>query len=188
MESSEQQLEQVENTSPASLVRLVAWDSFLKEYHPHHHPTHQKLNWVVLIDLPEKRHTEKDRLFLAQFQQLFSDILYSIGLPLSQLTIIHLDKSAGAWPQHYHQQLTQQLSKYKPELILCLGEFAIQKLLLIKKPLKQLRADTELVYGLQHTPVIALYHPAYCLHKQSSKSTFLSDLCKVHQRIQEFTA
>lgn len=86
--------------------------------------------------------------------------------------------------------LARQISLLQPRLILALGRFAADALLMgsqpgvSQMPLGKLRGQ---VYAYQGIPVVVSYHPAYLLRNPPDKAKAWADLCLAVQVYQEKT-
>lgn len=76
--------------------------------------------------------------------------------------------------------LDRQIELLKPRLIVALGRVAAQRLLQSDAPLSRLRGPLY-QYGVERTPVLVTYHPAYLLRSPREKSKSWDDLKRVHQ-------
>lgn len=69
--------------------------------------------------------------------------------------------------------LRRQIALVNPELILCVGRIAAQRLLSTDQPIGRLRGR---VHDLDGVPVVATYHPAYLLRSPGEKRKSWADL------------
>ena len=69
--------------------------------------------------------------------------------------------------------LRRQIELVKPEVILCVGRIAAQRLLGTDQPIGRLRGR---VHDLDGVPVVATYHPAYLLRSPGEKRKSWEDL------------
>lgn len=77
--------------------------------------------------------------------------------------------------------LKRQVELIKPKLIVALGKFAAQSLLISDKDIAGLRGKLHDFHGV---PVIVTYHPAYLLRNMPDKAKAWDDLCFARETMQ----
>ena len=78
------------------------------------------------------------------------------------------------------QYLSQQIDKIKPDLIVALGEFSAQQLVVSKKSLNELRGKN---YQYHSVPLIVMPHPDELLNKPEDKRLAWHDLLQIKQKL-----
>lgn len=76
--------------------------------------------------------------------------------------------------------LERQIDLIRPRLIVALGRFAAQSLLLTDTSISRLRGR---VHEYRGTPLLVTYHPAYLLRNQADKAKAWEDWCLVRQTL-----
>jgi DNA polymerase len=139
--------------------------------------------WLVIGEAPG---AEEDRLgepFVGQAGKLLDAMLAVIGLKRGENVYIanvlksrppgnrdpSPDEVAACLPY-----LERQIDLIRPKLILALGRFAAQTLLLTDTSITRLRGK---VHEYRGVPMVVTYHPAYLLRNPADKAKVWEDLC-----------
>jgi uracil-DNA glycosylase len=139
--------------------------------------------WLFVGEAPGK---DEDRLgepFVGQAGRLLDNMLAAIGLKRGRnVYIANVLKSrppANRDPRPEEVAaclpfLERQIDLIRPKLIVALGRFAAQSLLLTETPIGKLRGRLHSYRGI---PLIVTYHPAYLLRNLPDKAKAWEDLC-----------
>lgn len=139
-------------------------------------------DWLVVGEAPG---AEEDRLgepFVGQAGKLLDAMLAAIGQARGRDVYItnvlksrppgnrdpSPDEVAACLPY-----LERQIDLIKPKIILALGRFAAQSLLLTDTPIGRLRGR---VHEYRGVPLVVTYHPAYLLRNPADKAKVWEDL------------
>lgn len=139
-------------------------------------------DWLVVGEAPG---AEEDRLgepFVGQAGKLLDAMLAAIGQARGRNVYIanvlksrppgnrdpSPDEVAACLPY-----LERQIDLIKPKIILALGRFAAQSLLLTDTPIGRLRGR---VHAYRGVPLVVTYHPAYLLRNPADKAKAWEDL------------
>ena len=76
--------------------------------------------------------------------------------------------------------LKKQIDIIRPEIIVALGKFAVQTLLLSKAPITKLRGHWHSYHGIKLMPT---FHPAYLLRNPGDKKLVWEDIKKVNKEL-----
>ncbi|MCP5277307.1 MAG: uracil-DNA glycosylase [Thiobacillus sp.] len=139
-------------------------------------------DWLVVGEAPG---AEEDRLgqpFVGQAGKLLDAMLAAIGQARGRNVYIanvlksrppgnrdpRPDEVAACVPY-----LERQIDLIRPKIILALGRFAAQSLLLTDTPIGRLRGK---VHEYRGVPLVVTYHPAYLLRNPADKAKVWEDL------------
>lgn len=138
---------------------------------------------MIIGEAPGFYEDQKGEPFVGKAGQLLNAMLESIGLDRSSVYIANILKCRP--PNNRDPQvdevaactpfLAKQIALIQPKLLLALGRIAGHFLLETKTSLAQLRGKIH-TYGVQQTPLIVTYHPAYLLRTPSDKGKAFQDL------------
>ncbi|NCS65221.1 MAG: uracil-DNA glycosylase [Hydrogenophilales bacterium CG03_land_8_20_14_0_80_62_28] len=140
-------------------------------------------DWLIVGEAPG---AEEDRLgepFVGQAGKLLDAMLVSIGLTRgTNLYIANVLKShppgnrdpkpdevAACIPY-----LERQIDLIRPKIILAMGRFAAQSLLVTGDSISRLRGQA---HRYRDVPLVVTYHPAYLLRNPADKAKVWDDLC-----------
>ena len=139
-------------------------------------------DWLIVGEAPG---ADEDRLgepFVGQAGKLLDAMLAAIGLQRGRnVYIANVLKSrppANRDPKPEEvaaclPYLERQIELIQPKLILALGRFAAQSLLITETPISRLRGKLHEYHGV---PLVVTYHPAYLLRNQADKARAWEDL------------
>jgi DNA polymerase len=139
--------------------------------------------WLFVGEAPG---ADEDRLgepFVGQAGKLLDNMLAAIGLARGRnVYIANVLKSRPPGNRDPRPEevaaclpyLERQIDLIRPKVIVALGRFAAQSLLLTETPIGRLRGK---VHGYRGIPLIVTYHPAYLLRNLPDKAKAWEDLC-----------
>jgi len=139
-------------------------------------------DWLFVGEAPG---ADEDRLgepFVGQAGKLLDAMLAAIGLQRGRkVYIANVLKSRPPGNRDPKPEevaaclpyLERQIELIRPKLIVALGRFAAQSLLLTDTPIARLRGRLHEYHGL---PLIVTYHPAYLLRNPADKARAWEDL------------
>jgi uracil-DNA glycosylase len=127
-------------------------------------------------------------LLTAESSQLFSKMLKAIEIELKDIYFTSLVKCQLPEDRELRttevlcceQYLSQQIEKVNPDLIVALGEFSAQQLVVSKKPLQELRGK---VYQYHSIPLMVMSHPDSLLANPQDKRQAWHDLLQIKQKL-----
>jgi uracil-DNA glycosylase len=140
-------------------------------------------DWLIIGEAPG---AEEDRLgepFVGQAGKLLDAMLEAIGLRRGEdVYIANILKSRPPGNRDPKPEevaaclpyLERQIDLIRPKLILAMGRFAAQSLLLSDASISRLRGRPHEYRGV---PLIVTYHPAYLLRNPGDKAKSWEDLC-----------
>ncbi len=143
--------------------------------------------WLIVGEAPG---ADEDRLgepFVGQAGKLLDAMLAAIGLKRGENVYIanvlksRPPKNRDPSPREVAAclpYLERQIDLIRPRLILALGRFAAQSLLLTDTPISRLRGQ---VHRYRGVPLIVTYHPAYLLRNLPDKARAWEDLVLAQQ-------
>ena len=139
-------------------------------------------DWLIVGEAPG---ADEDRLgepFVGQAGKLLDAMLAAIGLQRGRnVYIANVLKSRPPGNRDPKPEevaaclpyLERQIELIRPKLIVALGRFAAQTLLLTDTPISRLRGKLHEYHGV---PLIVTYHPAYLLRTPADKARAWEDL------------
>jgi DNA polymerase len=130
--------------------------------------------------------------FVGRAGQLLNAMLYAIDLKRESVYIANVVKCRpheNRNPNHHEIDccnafLQRQIALVKPKLIIAVGRVAAHHLLVTETLISKLRGQ-RFEYGESKIPLIAIYHPAYLLHRPSEKRHAWQDLQFINQTLTE---
>jgi DNA polymerase len=140
-------------------------------------------DWLIIGEAPG---AEEDRLgepFVGQAGKLLDAMLAAIGQKRgSNVYIANVLKSRPPGNRDPKPDevaacipyLERQIDLIRPKIILALGRFAAQSLLLTETSISRLRGR---VHEYRGVPMVVTYHPAYLLRNPADKARTWEDLC-----------
>jgi uracil-DNA glycosylase len=140
-------------------------------------------DWLFVGEAPG---AEEDRLgepFVGQAGKLLDNMLAAIGLARgNNVYIANVLKSRPPGNRDPKPEevaaclpyLERQIDLIKPRVMVALGRFAAQSLLLTETPIGKLRGKAHHYRGI---PLVVTYHPAYLLRNPPDKAKAWEDLC-----------
>jgi uracil-DNA glycosylase len=145
---------------------------------------------MVIGEAPGFYEDQKGEPFVGRAGQLLNAMLKSIALERGTVYIANILKCRP--PNNRDPQpdevekctpfLDQQIALIKPKLLLAVGRIAAHYLLKNKQALSSLRGKIY-HYGIEQTPLIVTYHPAYLLRNPADKGNAYKDLCLVRETL-----
>jgi uracil-DNA glycosylase family 4 len=147
----------------------------------------QAADWLIVGEAPG---ADEDRLgepFVGQAGKLLDAMLATIGLRRGEdVYIANVLKSrppGNRDPKPEEVQaclpyLLRQIDLIQPKLILAMGRFAAQSLLVTENSIARMRGNVHEYHGV---PMIVTYHPAYLLRNPADKAKSWEDLCLARQ-------
>jgi uracil-DNA glycosylase family 4 len=147
----------------------------------------QAADWLIVGEAPG---ADEDRLgepFVGQAGKLLDAMLAAIGLRRGEdVYIANVLKSrppGNRDPKPEEVQaclpyLLRQIDLIQPKLILAMGRFAAQSLLVTENSIARMRGNVHEYHGV---PMIVTYHPAYLLRNPADKAKSWEDLCLARQ-------
>lgn len=143
--------------------------------------------WLIVGEAPG---AEEDRLgepFVGQAGKLLDAMLAAIGLKRGENVYIanvlksRPPKNRDPSPQEVAACLPfleRQIELIQPKLMLALGRFAAQSLLVTDTAISRLRGQ---VHSYRGIPLVVTYHPAYLLRNPADKARAWEDLLLAHE-------
>jgi len=140
-------------------------------------------DWLIVGEAPG---AEEDRLgepFVGQAGKLLDAMLAALGLQRGKnVYIANVLKSRPPGNRDPRPEevaaclpyLERQVELLRPRIILALGRFAAQSLLLSEASISRLRGR---VHDYRGVPLVVTYHPAYLLRNLPDKAKAWEDLC-----------
>lgn len=139
-------------------------------------------DWLVVGEAPGAEEDRQGEPFVGQAGKLLDAMLAAIGQARGRNVYIanvlksrppgnrdpSPDEVAACAPY-----LERQIDLIKPKIILALGRFAAQSLLLTDTPIGRLRGR---VHEYRGVPLVVTYHPAYLLRNPADKAKVWEDL------------
>jgi len=139
-------------------------------------------DWLIVGEAPGADEDRQGEPFVGQAGKLLDAMLAAIGLQRGRDVYIanvlksrppgnrdpKPDEVAACLPY-----LERQIELIRPKLIVALGRFAAQSLLLTDTPISRLRGKLHEYHGV---PLVVTYHPAYLLRNQADKARAWEDL------------
>ncbi len=144
-------------------------------------------DWMIIGEAPG---ADEDRLgepFVGQAGKLLDAMLAALGLKRGEdVYIANVLKSrppGNRDPKPEEVQaclpyLLRQIDLIRPKLILAMGRFAAQSLLVTDTSIARMRGRLHEYHGV---PLIVTYHPAYLLRNPADKAKSWEDLCLARQ-------
>lgn len=148
-----------------------------------------KADWLLVGEAPG---AEEDRLgepFVGQAGKLLDAMLAAIGqtrgrhVYIANVLKCRPPGNRDPLPQEVESclpYLERQIDLIQPRIILALGRFAAQSLLLTDTPIGRLRGR---VHEYRGVPLVVTYHPAYLLRNPADKAKVWEDLVLARQTI-----
>lgn len=142
-----------------------------------------RADWLIIGEAPG---AEEDRLgepFVGQAGRLLDAMLDAIGLKRGDnVYIANVLKSRPPGNRDPRPEevaacipfLERQIDLIRPRIILALGRFAAQSLLLTEASISRLRGQ---VHQYRGVALVVTYHPAYLLRNPADKAKVWDDLC-----------
>jgi DNA polymerase len=142
-----------------------------------------KADWLIVGEAPG---ADEDRLgepFVGQAGKLLDAMLAALGLGRGEnVFIANVLKSRPPGNRDPKPEevvaclpfLERQIDLIRPKIILALGRFAAQSLLLSEASISRLRGR---VHDYRGVPLVVTYHPAYLLRNLPDKAKAWEDLC-----------
>jgi DNA polymerase len=136
---------------------------------------------MVIGEAPGAEEDRQGEPFVGRAGQLLNSMLAAAGFERGQVYIANVLKCR---PPHNRDPsaeeaaqclpyLQRQIELVAPDVILCVGRIAAQRLLGREVPLAKLRGQIHEVAGV---PVVVTYHPAYLLRSPTEKRKAWTDL------------
>jgi DNA polymerase len=135
---------------------------------------------IVLLDNPGSRENRENRPFVCGTRQTLQQAAYQAGLKADDLYVTYIlkRKPVRAYEKEQTRQvcmghLKQQLLSKQPQIILCLGNIAVQSFFQDpEKDVKSLRGKMHTVHGYQTT---VAYHPLAVRRRPNLWPLFVRD-------------
>jgi uracil-DNA glycosylase family 4 len=140
-------------------------------------------DWLIVGEAPGAEEDRQGEPFVGQAGKLLDAMLASIGLKRGDdVYIANVLKSRPPGNRDPKPEevaacmpyLERQIDLIRPQVILALGRFAAQSLLLTDTSISRLRGQ---VHEFRGVPLVVTYHPAYLLRNPADKAKVWDDLC-----------
>jgi DNA polymerase len=154
---------------------------------------HPRAHRMIVGEAPGEQEDLKGEPFVGPAGKLLDNMLHALrltrqdGTPPQQVYIANTLKCRP--PRNRNPEpdelakcepfLQRQIALIEPRVILAMGRFAVQALLLSSEPICKLRGR---VHRYQGVPLVVTYHPAYLLRSPADKSRAWADLCLAAQQ------
>lgn len=143
---------------------------------------------MIVSTAPDNNAESMTSLLTAESSELFSKMLKAIQIDRKHIYFTSLVKCQLPNDRELRttevlcceQYLSQQIEKVKPALIVALGEFSAQQLVVSKKPLNELRGKS---YQYHSVPLMVMPHPDHLLNNSQDKRQAWHDLLKIKQKL-----
>ncbi|MDD3530493.1 MAG: uracil-DNA glycosylase [Gallionellaceae bacterium] len=149
-------------------------------------------DWLLIGEAPGADEDRQGEPFVGQAGRLLDAMLTAIGQQRGTNVYIanvlksrppgnrdpRPDEVAACLPY-----LECQIDLIRPRIILALGRFAAQSLLLTEASISRLRGR---VHEYRGVPLVVTYHPAYLLRNPGDKAKVWEDLCLARQTLASF--
>ncbi len=145
--------------------------------------------WLIVGEAPGADEDRQGEPFVGQAGKLLDAMLAGLGLKRgSNVYIANVLKSRPPGNRDPKPEevaaclpyLERQIDLIRPKLILALGRFAAQSLLLTDTPIGRLRGH---VHAYRGVPLVVTYHPAYLLRNGADKAKAWEDLVLARQTL-----
>ncbi|MCB5185260.1 uracil-DNA glycosylase [Methylobacillus gramineus] len=146
--------------------------------------------WLFIGEAPGAEEDRRGEPFVGQAGKLLDNMLAAIKLKRGDnvyiANVLKCRPPANRDPQGEEvvkcdPYLKRQVELIKPKLIVALGKFAAQSLLVSESSIASLRGKLHDFHGV---PVIVTYHPAYLLRNLPDKARAWDDLCFARDTMQ----
>ena len=140
-------------------------------------------DWMIIGEAPGADEDRQGEPFVGQAGKLLDAMLASIGLGRGdKVYIANILKSRPPGNRDPKPEevaacipyLERQIDLIRPKIILALGRFPAQSLLLTETSISRLRGR---VHEYRGVPMVVTYHPAYLLRNPADKAKTWEDLC-----------
>ena len=147
--------------------------------------------WLIVADMPPELDGRHGEPFEGDAGRLLHNMLNALQLhggpaPV-HLMRTHRGVAAGqpASPRPIGDVLAESIDALAPRVVLAMGPLAAQGLMQSADPLGRLRGRVVPMGlpGVQATPVVATYHPAYLLRNPADKGRAWADLCLAAEQV-----
>lgn len=136
---------------------------------------------MVIGEAPGAEEDRQGEPFVGRAGMLLNSMLRAAGFERADVYIANVQKCRppnNRDPSHEESErclpyLRRQIELVAPEVILCVGRIAAQRLLGTELPVGRLRGR---VHRLRDAPVVVTYHPAYLLRAPAEKRKAWDDL------------
>jgi len=143
---------------------------------------------VLVGEAPGREEDLKGEPFVGEAGQLLDRILLAMGLQRQDVYLCNVLKCRP--PNDRDPQpdemasceafLSRQIATVRPQVIIGLGDFAVQSLLKSKESISRLRGEWQAYQGI---PMMPTYHPAYLLRNPEGKRDVWEDMKEVLRRL-----
>ena len=148
----------------------------------------EQANLLVIGEAPGAEEDRRGEPFVGRAGQLLDAMLAAIDLNRDAVFIANILKcrppgNRDPKPEEAEacsDYLQAQIDYINPRVILAVGRIAAQWLLRTDAPLGRLRGRLH-HYGVEQTPLLVTYHPAYLLRSPGQKRRAWEDLCQVRE-------
>jgi DNA polymerase len=143
---------------------------------------------VLVGEAPGPEEDLKGEPFVGEAGQLLDRILLAMGLQREDVYLCNVLKCRPPNDRDPQPEevaaceafLTRQIAAIRPQVIISLGDFAVQSLLKSKEPISRLRGEWQSYQGI---PLMPTYHPAYLLRNPEGKRDVWEDMKEVLRRL-----
>lgn len=143
---------------------------------------------MIITTAPANNAETVSDLLASESSQLFSKMLNAIEINREDIYFTSLVKCQLPVDRELRtteilcceQYLSRQIEKVKPDLIVALGEFSAQQLVVSKKTLHELRGKKHQYHSI---PLIVMPHPDHLLNNPQDKRDAWHDLLQIKQKL-----
>jgi len=143
---------------------------------------------VLVGEAPGREEDLKGEPFVGEAGQLLDRILLAMGLQRQDVYLCNVLKCRPPHDRDPQPEemasceafLLRQISAVRPQVIIGLGDFAVQSLLKSKESISRLRGAWQDYQGI---PLMPTYHPAYLLRNPEGKRDVWEDMKEVLRRL-----
>ena len=143
---------------------------------------------MIITTAPANNAETVSTLLATESSQLFSKMINAIEINREDIYFTSLVKCQLPVDRELRtteilcceQYLSRQIEKVKPDLIVALGEFSAQQLVVSKKTLHELRDKKHQYHSI---PLIVMPHPDYLLNNPQDKRDAWHDLLQIKQKL-----
>lgn len=147
----------------------------------------QTADLMIIGEAPGADEDRQGEPFVGRAGQLLTAMLGAIGFSREQVYIANILKCRPPGNRNPHvdevaacqSYLNRQIALIEPKIILSVGGVSAHNLLHTDESVGRLRRQTH-KYGVNNTPLMVTYHPAYLLRRPEEKAKVWEDLQKLH--------
>jgi len=147
-----------------------------------------RAHWMIVGEAPGEQEDRRGEPFVGAAGQLLDRMLHALGLtrsPAEPGRQVYIANTLKCRPPRNRNPdpeelamcqpfLRRQIELVQPRIILAMGRFAVQSLLVSNEAIGRLRQRP---HRFNDVPLVVTYHPAYLLRNPADKARAWADLC-----------